>query len=303
MTLIRMDDNFIRDMDRRREPAYDQAGMVRLPPRSIEEHVDDFGIDHRVVSAFSRSGLWDFDPTEHLNIHSSHQIIVVIHGMILVADEEERRPLYRRMAAFIPAGKAHRAGTLNDSMNVCCHSLFVNPGLFPPPDDKIHLFETSPLCEALLTRMNERNLVDITDGILGRCLELFLYLLPEEFRNAGGWIRLPEARSERNRSVVRFLRANYRSRIESAHLARIMALSVRQVSRSFKEEMKISIMDYLRIYRLLHASVLLFDQDRKVIDIAHDCGYESISTFYEDFKRYFGLPPNRFRGHHIGELL
>ena len=276
--------------------------MPHQSRRTIEEHVEDFGIDHCVVSAFSRSGLWDRDPSEHLNIHSSHQIIVVIQGMILIEDDEEKRPLYRRMAAFIPAGKAHRASALTHTMNVMCHSLFVNPELFAAPDERIHLFETSPLCEALLTKLNERNLVDISDGIPRRCLELFLTLLPAELRSVAGMIGLPEAQSERNRSVVRYLRVNYRNRIELAHLSKAVSLSARQVSRSFKQEMKISVMEYLRIYRLLHASVLLFDGQRKIIDVAHDCGYESVSTFYQEFKRYFGLSPNSFRGRSIGEL-
>ena len=268
----------------------------------MRAQVDDFGIDHRVISAFSRSGLWDSDPTEHLNVHSSHQIIVVIQGMILLDDGEERRPLYRRMAAFIPAGKAHRACEFDDGVNAGCHSLFVNPKLFPPPDERIHLFETSPLCEALLTRMNERNLVDISGGILGRCLDLFLALLPEELVNSASLIRLPQPRSKRNRQVVRFLRDNYSNRVELAHLERAVSLSSRQITRSFRQEMKVTVMDYLRMYRLLQASALLLDHGRKVIDIAHDCGYESISTFYTDFRRCFGLSPNRFRGHRMGEL-
>jgi AraC-like DNA-binding protein/mannose-6-phosphate isomerase-like protein (cupin superfamily) len=276
--------------------------MPHRSPSAIEEHLDDFGIDHRVVSAFSRSGLWDSDPNEHLNVHSSHQIIVVIQGMIMLTDEMERRPLYRRMAAFIPAGKAHRASAPGNGMTISCHSLFVNTRIFPAPDGKIHLFETSPLCEALLTKMNERNLVDITEGILGSCLELFLKLLPGELRNATGMVRLPEARSERNRAIVQFLQAGYRSRVELSDLARVVPLSVRQISRSFKQEMKISVMEYLRVYRLLQASVLLLDPVHKVIDVANDSGYESVSTFYEDFKRYFGLPPTRFRGHSMGEL-
>jgi AraC-like DNA-binding protein len=268
---------------------------------AVHQHRDDFGIDHRLISAFSRSGLWDHDPAVHLNIHSSHQIIAVISGMILIEDGKEKRPLYRRMAAFIPAGKAHRAITLQDSVSVLCHSLFINPALIPWADDRIHLFETSELCQALLKKMNEHNLEDISGGIMGSCLSLFLALLPSELDDHADMIRLPEARSERNRRIVGFLQANYMNKVRLDHLTHALPLSVRQICRGFKAEMKMSVMEYLRVLRLFHASYNLFDQSKKVIDVAFDCGYDSVSTFYQEFKRYFGLSPNQFRNRTVAE--
>jgi AraC-like DNA-binding protein len=260
---------------------------------AIQQHRDDFGIDHRLISAFSRSGLWDHDPSAHLNIHSSHQIIAVISGMILIEDGKEKRPLYRRMAAFIPGGKPHRASTLQET--ILCHSLFINPNLVPWADDRIHLFETSELCQALLKKMNEHNLEDISGGILGSCLNLFLALLPSELANPAELIRLPEATSERNRRIVRFLQTNYMNKVRLGHLSRVTPLSVRQICRCFKDELKMSVMEYLKMLRLLHASHQLFDRSKKVIDVALDCGYDSVSTFYQEFKRYFGLSPAQFR--------
>jgi AraC-like DNA-binding protein/mannose-6-phosphate isomerase-like protein (cupin superfamily) len=268
---------------------------------SMQQHRDDFGIDHRLISAFTRTGLWDHDPAVHLNIHSSHQIIAVISGMILIEDGKEKRSLYRKMAAFIPGGKPHRATTLQESIGVLCHSLFINPALIPWADDRIHLFETSELCQALLKKMNEHNLEDISGGIMGSCLNLFLTLLPSELANHADKIRLPEAKSERNRRIVGFLQANYMNKIRLVHLTRATALSVRQICRCFKAEMRMSVMEYLRLLRLLHASHHLFDQQKKVIDVAYDCGYDSVSTFYQEFKRYFGLSPNQFRDRTVGE--
>jgi AraC-like DNA-binding protein len=270
---------------------------------SVRQHQDDFGIDHRLISAFTRTGLWDDDPMVHLNIHSSHQIITVISGMILIEDGMEKRPLYRRMAAFIPGGKPHRATTLQESIGVLCQSLFINPALIPWADDRIHLFETSELCQALLKKMNEHNLEDIRGGIMGSCLNLFLTLLPSELANHADKIRLPEAKSERNRRIVGFLQANHMNKIRLDHLTRAVPLSVRQICRGFKAEMKLSVMEYLRILRLLHASHHLFDQQKKVIDVACDCGYDSVSTFYQEFKRYFGQSPNEFRNRITAETI
>ncbi len=267
-----------------------------------ETHLDDFGIDHRLVTAFTRSGLWDDDPSDHLNIHSCHQIIVVNRGMVIVEEAVEKRPLYRGMAAFIPAGKAHLITTLRDKIDVRCHSLFIVPAIYAAPDDGIRIFETSELCRALLTSLNEQNLVDISGGISGHCLRLFLEILPSDLQRDVNPIKLPEPQSSRVRRIVTFLQDNHTRRVKLEDLTRVVSLSIRQICRSFKSEMKITTFEYLKIYRLLHASSLLSDREKKVIDVSHDCGFESVSTFFNEFKRYFGISPDRFRGHRYGEL-
>lgn len=264
-------------------------------PPGVPTYLDDFGIDHRTISAFSRQGLWDDDPSEHLNVHSSHQIIAVEDGMILIADGREKRPVYRHMAALIPAGMMHRAETLRAGESARCHSLFVNPELFRAPGDGICIFQTSELCQALLKKLDERNLVDLSGGILGNCLSLFLALLPEELTRTARPIRLPAAVSARTRAVVSYLRCNYGEPIAVDDLTEVVPLSVRQICRTFRAETGVTIMEYLRAFRMLQASHRLLAGTAKVIDVAQECGYESLSSFHRDFRRHFGRSPDRFR--------
>ncbi|TVQ37296.1 MAG: AraC family transcriptional regulator [Spirochaetaceae bacterium] len=248
-----------------------------------------------MVAAFSRRDLWDSDPVQHLNVHSSHQVIAALQGMLLVEDDAARRPLYQRAAAFIPAGKPHRVVAMHRTDSVRCYSLFFHPTLFPVPDSSIRLFRTSDLCCALLQKMNEHNLVDITGGIEGRCLGLFLSLLPEEMEHRCESFRLPVASTERSRRVIEYLNSRFSSELRLHQIAGAMALSERQLSRGFKHDMGITVMEYAKVCRLIHASYLLLHQESKIIDVAHDSGYASVSTFHRDFKRYFGVAPNRFR--------
>lgn len=294
MARYRKKDKIIRDMDIVRNVDY-TAHVLNEHGQPIEERLSDFGIDHQIISAFSWTGLWDHDPNEHLNVHSSHQIIAVRTGMILVEDGNEKFPLYQNMAAFVPVGKPHRAVLMNETMGSQCHSLFIDPTIFAEPTDEISSFELSELGAALLERLNEENLVDISAGLPGKCLNLFLELLPTEMENGTRLIRIPEVKGERNRRIAQFIRENHMNKIRLDHLSRVVSLSTRQITRSFHEELKIGVSEYIRLIRLLNASLYLHDRQRKIIDIAHDCGYDSSSTFYEDFKHHFGLPPNRFR--------
>ncbi len=263
----------------------------------IQERSEDFGIDYQAVGAFSRSGLWDHDPSVHLNVHSAHQVIAVATGMILIENGREKEPLYQNMAAFIPAGKPHRAVLMRENMDFLCHSLFINPRKFPVTDNEIRVFFMSELPSALLKKMNEKNLVDISTGVPGTCLQLFLDLLPSELGNRARFVRLPEVKRGRNRRIVGFIRENYMNRVRLEHLTRVVPLSVRQISRCFQEEVHISVMEYLKIYRLLRASLYLYETNRKVIDIAQECGFQAVSSFYDEFRHHFGMSPHQFRKH------
>ena len=294
MTRYRKKDKIVRKMDVCRDADY-TGRVLKEHGGQIEERFADFGIDHQIVSAFSRAGLWDHDPDEHLNLHSCHQIIAVRTGMILIEDGREKQPLYQNMAAFVPAGKPHRAVLMKEHMGFQCHSLFIDATVLTAPTDEIRSFELSNLGAALLEKLNEENLVDISEGLPGTCLNLFLELLPSEMKNGTRLIRIPEVKRSRNRRIAEFIRENYMNKIRLDHLTRAVPLSTRQITRCFQDELEIGVTEYIRLIRLLHASLFLHDTRRKIIDIAHDCGYDSSSTFYEDFKHHFGLSPNRFR--------
>jgi len=262
---------------------------------AVQERFANFGLDISSVPVFSISGTWDKDRCEHLNIHPSHQILTVRDGMLLLEDHTETQPLYRNMAAFIPAEKPHLVRVMRQNQTVTCHSLFIAADIYIQEIDNVCIFEMSNLGTALLRKLNERNLVDLTDGFMGHCLRLFREVLSIDMQKPAHLIRLPEPLTDRNMKIVNFIRDNYMNKIRLEHFTRVIPLSIRQASRIFEQELKISIMQYVRLYRLLQASILLHEPWRTIIDVAYDCGYDSVSSFHEDFKHHFSVPPNRFR--------
>lgn len=263
--------------------------------KHIQERSDDFGLNLAGIHAFSKRGIWDEDQSEHLNIHSFHQIITARDGMLLLEDGFEKQPLYRGMAALIPVGKPHIIKVLRQNQKVICHSLFLRPELFRTTTDNICVYEISDLGTALLKELNKENLKDLSESIMGHCLKLFIEILSMDIHKPAHLIRLPEAKEARNKTVIGFIQDNYMNKIRLDHFARIIPLSVRQITRSFQDELHMSIIEYLRLYRLLQASVFLHEANKKIIDIAFDCGYDAVSSFHEDFRHIFGLSPNRFR--------
>ena len=157
----------------------------------------------------------------------------------------------------------------------------------------------SPLGLALLNQVNtEAPLQNLDHGIAKDCVDLFMKVLSMDLGNEVKSLVLPEAKTEICRTVCRFIEENYRTKITSQDIARIIPLSFRQLSRIFKADMGLNIFEYLKVFRMLRASIDLNTTDHKIISVAYDCGYESISSFFTDFKKVFGISPAEFRNRH-----
>lgn len=83
-------------------------------------------------------------------------------------------------------------------------------------------------------------------------------------------------------------------------------LRVEQIARSvhihptyamhlFRETFGISIIDYLTQHRIAHAQQLLATSDKSVMEVALECGFNSVSRFYTAFNAICGKSPRAYR--------
>lgn len=261
----------------------------------------NLGIDMLNVPAFSIEGIWDHNHSSHLNIHFFHQVLVVHTGVFMIEDDTFKQPLYKHNAAFIPANKAHKIYLVSEHSRseAVCYSLFFKKKYIKKQIEGIKLFQISDLNTALLQKLNEVNLINLTYGIMGRCLDLFLEILNLDIEKEAPLIRLPEAKTDFGKKIIQYIEKNYMNNINFSDFASIISYSPRHTSRLFQEDLGISVFEYLRLYRILVASIELDKKDKKIIDIALDCGYNSLSSFYSDFKIYYSITPSQFRKKHF----
>jgi len=52
---------------------------------------------------------------------------------------------------------------------------------------------------------------------------------------------------------------------------------------------------FINSVRLSHAADQLSNTNRRVLDIAMDCGFNSVSYFIEVFRASFGVTPSKYR--------
>ncbi len=72
-------------------------------------------------------------------------------------------------------------------------------------------------------------------------------------------------------------------------------LSPYHYHRVFREEVGMTVVDYIRHRRMSLASIALRSTDAGILDISLACGFESQEAFTRAFRKMYGMPPGRFR--------
>ncbi len=124
---------------------------------------------------------------------------------------------------------------------------------------------------------------------------------------ANGWERLNEGTGERCEAkesiskmgtvetMIRYISDNYGSPMSVADVADHVSLSQSYAMTLFRRVTGISIKEHITRTRLSHARMLLSNSDEKIVTIAMDSGFGSLSAFYEAFQTRIQKTPAAFR--------
>jgi AraC-like DNA-binding protein len=254
----------------------------------------NFKLDIETRRAFCMSGTMSDNSSATLHVHPFHQVLCIHNGITVLEDASRKTPLWGEMAALIPAGVAHRSLVIGDRVLYQC--LYFHKALMPDAGNRIAIFKIGELSQALLTQLcRKKNLADLSKGLEGECLALFLKTVSSDRRRRLKRLLLPMPRSKPTLRVVKYIEANFAKRLSLDGIAAQAGYSKRHLERLFVEEMKIAVFEYLSLYRAFRASLALAEGLEKITVIAMDCGYDAPSSFYRDFRKYFGLTPRAFR--------
>ncbi len=95
--------------------------------------------------------------------------------------------------------------------------------------------------------------------------------------------------------VQQYLHDNFHANINRKYVGYVFNLHPGYISRLYSQYSKKSFFETLYSLRMDHASLLLKNTEQKVENISGSCGYDSLPAFNQAFKKYYGLPPGRFR--------
>ncbi|MCP3926291.1 MAG: helix-turn-helix transcriptional regulator [Desulfobacterales bacterium] len=257
----------------------------------IKDKFVELAVKSELNPAFILEGALKEYSTEALHYHSCHQFLKITTGITLLVEENKKQPLFSNMTAFIPASILHRSTVMGGKVNY--KSLYLDENLFNTEVNEIVIFDMSTLGVALFDRIDISQKID---SISSKCLDLFLELIEEEIHLKSNLTRIPIPENHENKKITDYIESNFDKKLTLSEFTDVLHYSERHISRIFKEDLKISIFEYLKLYRIFKASLKLCENSSETItDIAFSCGYESLSSFYKDFREIFSLTPKVFK--------
>jgi AraC-like DNA-binding protein/mannose-6-phosphate isomerase-like protein (cupin superfamily) len=108
-------------------------------------------------------------------------------------------------------------------------------------------------------------------------------------------VPLPDAGTDRLKSVLAYVNAHYAEPITVADAAKAAHYSAAHFMRFFHAGTGQSFIEYLTDHRLAAAARALLETDTPISDIAQECGFESASYFCRRFKEKYCVSPREYR--------
>lgn len=131
-----------------------------------------------------------------------------------------------------------------------------------------------------------------------RLVELGVRVLRLNHRRLRHNLPVLEPGNESSERVARYalqLKENFTQQETLAEAARVTGLSSRQFTRLFRQVTGKNWCKYVMDLRLRHATGLLVETNRSVLEVAFDCGFEDLSHFHRSFKTAHGCSPMTYR--------
>jgi len=103
------------------------------------------------------------------------------------------------------------------------------------------------------------------------------------------------AKTGRIKPSLEYIEANYDRQLTLAEIAKSAHLSISRLSHLFKEQMGVTMIDYVTSVRIDHAKRLLLTSDKNCTEICFQVGYNNQSYFTRTFKELVDMTPRQFR--------
>jgi len=100
---------------------------------------------------------------------------------------------------------------------------------------------------------------------------------------------------EKAESMACFVARQYTSRIQIKDIAECVGLHPDYAATLFRKTFGTTLNVLITRHRIAHAQRQLVTTDERVVNIAHDSGFESLSRFNRAFKQLAGMTPRQYR--------
>lgn len=101
--------------------------------------------------------------------------------------------------------------------------------------------------------------------------------------------------SDRFKNINQYIMENFDQDISLPEVASVANMAVTTFCNFFKEHYRSSFIEYLNIVRVGHACKLLSEKDKKIVEVAYECGFNNLANFNRQFKKIKTMSPSEFK--------
>jgi AraC-like DNA-binding protein len=221
--------------------------------------------------------------------HPEGQLIVVQDGLLIMATEGTSLMLPPGHIGWIPPNQVHAGSSYGITAG---WNAYLHVSLCGQLPDQPAVLKLTKLTEALFSRICEWTGVPKShQASYVRLLDVLL----DELRSAEQEdLALPIPKDSRLAKLAAFIAGNPSDKYSLHELAHQFGFSVRNLSRLFRAETKMSVIEWRAMARM-KSSIEQIAGGRSVTDTAMALGFDSVSSFTAQFRRTFAITPSQYR--------
>jgi AraC-like DNA-binding protein len=221
--------------------------------------------------------------------HPEGQLIVVQDGLLIMSTERTSLMLPPGHIGWIPPNQVHAGSSYGITAG---WNAYLHVSLCAQLPEQPAVLKLTKLTEALFSRICE--LTEVPKSKKTSYARLFDVLL-DELRSAKHEdLALPIPKDNRLAKLAALIAANPSDKRSLHDLARQFGFSERNLSRLFRAETKMSVIEWRTMARM-KSSIEQMAGGRSITDTAIALGFDSLSTFTAQFRRTFAITPSQYR--------
>lgn len=224
-----------------------------------------------------------------MHFHEQVQLLSPTNGTLFVYTEGNSVCVPNNFYVFIPAQVPHKL--VSRSPRMVLKTIFLDMVHF---NDRVTVYPPQELLDHFLRFGEQHWNLNINDSMTRTSIEAFKSMLPlllaKPFQ-----LQISAAQSDIMMAICTFILENLTNKLSITQLAQKFNISERSLFRQFKEELRMTIFQFIKQHRLLKALHLLENKDLQIAQIVYAIGYDSVSNFSNLFKEYFGISPQQYR--------
>lgn len=282
---------------------YNESEVMKMQENAIRAELEDVILSAVLFDeAFRLSNKSLSSPLpEAPHCHADYEIFFLLSGELTLRGEKESITAKAPVTVVVPPLTNH----ITEAKNLQGYCMYFNlkkdpkvrgslyEGVSAALQNKISLL---PMKEE--TRFYVTQLEKYSSSHLQETHRHLIYLLFENLFESVTPPKVPQELPKNQQYINRidlFLSEHYREKIRLEHLAELLHLCPKQVSRIIYRKYGCSFTERIRDFRMALARTMLTDSDQTVEQIALTAGYENPTYFYAQFRKTHGMTPLEYR--------